>query len=111
VSGYDYLDRWFEQYVYVISDDERGRCKIGRSFSPTNRWKTIKRDMERDLSLEYMLDCGKNTPFAKLVEKTAHKRLQKRCVKGREWFEVTPRTAIRAVKMAYKECLTPNPTK
>lgn len=67
-------------YIYIISDGEQ--FKVGVSFDPDKRLRTMQTGNRRKLTLEHIE--LKNEPYK--VEKVVHRQLQKYRTNG-EWFE------------------------
>ena len=90
-------------YVYVLTSGDQ--CKIGCSMWPSLRAKDLQKQLGRPMELVFELG---QKPFreAMILERRAHKRLDKRRVSSHprgEWFYVKPRTAINAIKKALIE--------
>lgn len=72
------------KYIYAIGDVRNGIVKIGKSFNPWGRLKTLKTGNAGDLRM--WCCCAEREG---LSEKEVHKRLKAERISG-EWFKLTP---------------------
>lgn len=68
--------------VYFIRDAVLPKVKIGHSWSPTHRMRTLKSELRRDLQLL------KTLPGGRTEESELHKRFKEYRLHG-EWFELS----------------------
>lgn len=91
--------------VYVMSVEGQKLCKIGWSKWPKSRLHDMRTcyttPRNAKMKLEYMRDCG---VACRLVEQKALELLSEfRTAPKREWIEVTPEEAIKAVRRAARQ--------
>jgi hypothetical protein len=84
----------YKRKVYVIQDDDK--CKIGISIHPGLRMQSMYAATSKELKLVYETE---KLDDARLIERTTHRILKGFRIR-REWFKVTPETAIAAINEA-----------
>lgn len=89
-------------YVYVIYNEERNRCKIGKANNPRKRLADLQTGSVDDLELTFEQPVDK--AMATNVERLAHKiAVEAGKRKKREWFSrTTPEEARTFVQTAYQ---------
>jgi hypothetical protein len=89
-------------YVYVMYNEERNRCKIGKANNPKKRLADLQTGSVDDLEITYQQPVDKS--IASSVERLAHKiAVEAGKRKKREWFSrTTPDEAQGFVQTAYQ---------
>jgi Meiotically up-regulated gene 113 len=90
---------WPGRYLYILGSSRDGPIKIGTSQQPFARLWELQTGSPRPLTIYWVYPC----PHGDVVERTMHRVLWSRHLRGGEWFDVPVEDAIAALWIAAQD--------